>query len=194
MCEQASPKPAVQLQCAQMMVPFCSVTTQAFSGAMDDLCKCFTLAVMRNEFCLVVIGSTMILLTQPSTNCLYPSRLISLQLLHSIRAGCIYKVIEDVGILHLGPFIPFQPVLFLLHRHIWVLDPSQSRQLLRIPGFCWLAKLKIIIQITDGFTCRGRTALYMVYGGFSQTTWVRVPQLPVFYFSPFSFLLSHSAG
>ena len=26
----------------------------------------------------------------------------------------------------------------------------------------------------------------MVYGGFSQTPWVRVPQLPVFRFSPFS--------
>ena len=26
----------------------------------------------------------------------------------------------------------------------------------------------------------------VVYGGFSQTPWVRVPQLPVFRFSPFS--------
>ena len=65
MCEQASPRPAMQSQCAHMITPVFSAATQAVTGEVDSLCECFILAVItratrRHEvrvkwsFCLCV--------------------------------------------------------------------------------------------------------------------------------------------
>ena len=44
MCEHASPKPAIQVQCA---IPCCSTATQGFTGAADNFCECLTRAVIK---------------------------------------------------------------------------------------------------------------------------------------------------
>ena len=46
-CEHASPKPAIQVQCAHTTIPCCSTATQGFTGVADNFFECLTRAVIK---------------------------------------------------------------------------------------------------------------------------------------------------
>ena len=63
MWEQASPIPAMQVQCAHIISPVCFIATQAFNGGVDNLWECFTNPINTKFFGRVLIAETIMLLT-----------------------------------------------------------------------------------------------------------------------------------
>ena len=65
MCEHASPRPAMQVQCAHTTIPCCSTATQGFTGAADSFCECLTRAVTKDVLGRPGMAKTLMLSTQP---------------------------------------------------------------------------------------------------------------------------------
>ena len=67
-CEQASPKPAMQVQCAHKTSPCCLVATQTFNGGAVRRWECFTNDIIMKTFVLVAwLHMTSMFVTQPLT-------------------------------------------------------------------------------------------------------------------------------
>ena len=67
MCEQASPSPAIQLQCAHTIVPTISAATHGLRGGAEGCCEYVQSTLSIAVCALSEILQTKTVLTQPST-------------------------------------------------------------------------------------------------------------------------------